>query len=117
MKKKEDQTVEVEEMNLIERMQAPTPKFFKVVRTVGLAIAAVGGTLLAAPVAIPAGIAAAAGYIALAGGVLTAVSQATVDTSTDAKPSAIEQTQMVSARKRKKPQSARNTKRKKNETA
>ena len=69
-------------MSIIERMQAPTPKFFKIARTVGLALAAVGGTLLAAPVAIPVGLVTAAGYVALAGGVLTAVSQTAVDTST-----------------------------------
>ena len=56
-------------------MQAPTPKFFKTLRMVGLALAAVGGTLLAAPVAIPLGLVTAAGYLTLAGGVLTAVSQ------------------------------------------
>jgi uncharacterized membrane protein HdeD (DUF308 family) len=71
-----------EEMNIIERMQAPTPKFFKIARTVGLALAAVGGSILAAPVALPAALIAVAGHVALAGGVLTAVSQATVDTST-----------------------------------
>ena len=70
-----------DEMNLMERIQAPTPKFFKVARSIGLALAAVGGTLLAAPVAIPVGLVTAAGYIALAGGVLTAVSQTTVDTT------------------------------------
>ena len=82
MKKKIDtQIVNPDEMNLVERMQAPTPKFFKVARTVGLALAAVGGTLLASPVAIPIGLVTAAGYIALAGGVLTAVSQTAVDTT------------------------------------
>ena len=74
------QVTNPDEMTIIERMQAPTPKFFKIARTVGLALAAVGGTLLAAPVAIPVGLVTAAGYVALAGGVLTAVSQTTVDT-------------------------------------
>ena len=39
---------------IINRAKAPTPKFFKVLRTVGLALAAVGGTILAAPIALPA---------------------------------------------------------------
>ncbi len=43
-------------MNVIQRMQAPTPKFFRVLRTVGLALAAASEALLAAPVALPAGI-------------------------------------------------------------
>ena len=67
------------EMNIVERVKAPTPKFFKTLRTIGLALAAVGGTILAAPIALPAGLIATAGYITLAGGVLTAVSQTAVD--------------------------------------
>lgn len=68
-------------MDIVERIKAPTSKFFKILRAIGLSLAAVGGTILAASIAIPAGLAAAAGYIALAGGVLTAVSQTAVDTS------------------------------------
>mgnify|MGYP004704973545 CR=1 FL=1 len=40
-------------MKLIKRAQAPTPKFFKVLRNIGLALAAMGGTILAAPIALP----------------------------------------------------------------
>ena len=58
-------------------MQAPTPKFFKVLRTIGLVLAAVGGTILAAPVALPVAIVSISGYIAVAGGVISAVSQLT----------------------------------------
>ena len=65
-------------MNVIQRMQAPTPKFFKVLRTVGLALAAASGALLAAPVALPAGIITLAGYLTVAGSVVTAVSQTAV---------------------------------------
>ena len=64
-------------MNLIKRIQAPTPKFFKVLRTIGLVLAAVGGTILAAPVALPVAIVSIGGYIAVAGGVISAVSQLT----------------------------------------
>ncbi|CAM2776655.1 hypothetical protein SAMN05444143_10486 [Flavobacterium succinicans] len=66
-------------MNVIKRAKAPTPKFFRVLRTIGLALAAVGGTLLAAPVALPVAITTAAGYLAVAGGVISAVSQLTTD--------------------------------------
>jgi hypothetical protein len=66
-------------MNIVERIKAPTPKFFKTLRTIGLALATMGGILLAAPVALPAVITSAAGYIALAGSVMTAVSQTAVD--------------------------------------
>lgn len=62
---------------IINRAKAPTPKFFKVLRTVGLALAAVGGTILAAPIALPAIITTIGGYVAVAGGVLSAASQLT----------------------------------------
>ena len=70
-------------MKLLERIKAPTPKFFKVLRNVGLALAAAAGTLLAAPIALPAGIITLAGYLAVAGGVVTAVSQTVLDGETD----------------------------------
>ena len=66
-------------MNVIERAKAPTPKFFKVLRTIGLALLAVSGSIVAAPVALPAVVVIVAGYAAVAGGVLSAVSQITVD--------------------------------------
>ena len=66
-------------MNIVERAKAPTPKFFKVLRTIGLALLAVSGSIVAAPVALPAVVVTVAGYAAVAGGVLSAVSQITVD--------------------------------------
>lgn len=65
-------------MSVIERMKAPTPKFFKVLRTVGIALATAGGALLASPVAIPAAVITIAGYAVVTGTVLSAVSQAAV---------------------------------------
>lgn len=62
---------------IINRAKAPTPKFFKVLRTVGLALAAIGGTILAAPIALPVIVTTVGGYVAVAGGVLSAVSQLT----------------------------------------
>lgn len=69
------------EMTIVERVKAPTPKFFKTLRTIGLALAAVSGAILTAPVAVPTALVTIAGYVALAGGVLTAVSQTAVDTN------------------------------------
>ena len=66
-------------MNIVERAKAPTPKFFKILRTAGLALLAVSGSIVAAPVALPAVIVTVASYAAVAGGVLSAVSQITVD--------------------------------------
>ncbi len=62
---------------IINRAKAPTPKFFKVLRTIGLALAAVGGTILAAPITLPAIVTTIGGYVAVAGGVLSAASQLT----------------------------------------
>jgi uncharacterized membrane protein HdeD (DUF308 family) len=64
-------------MNIIKRVKSPTPKFFKVFRNIGLVLAAVGGTILAAPVALPAIVVSVGGYVAVAGGVISAVSQLT----------------------------------------
>jgi uncharacterized membrane protein HdeD (DUF308 family) len=64
-------------MNIVKRAKAPTPKFFKVLRNIGLALAAVGGTVLAAPIALPIVVSSIGGYLAVAGGVLSAVSQIT----------------------------------------
>ncbi|KQB42884.1 hypothetical protein RCH33_981 [Flavobacterium daejeonense] len=60
---------------IIKRATAPTPKFFKVLRNVGLALAAIGGTILAAPIALPVIVTTIGGYVAVAGGVLSAASQ------------------------------------------
>jgi uncharacterized membrane protein HdeD (DUF308 family) len=64
-------------MNLINRAKAPTPKFFKVLRNVGLLLATVGGTIIASPVVLPVVLTNIAGYLVVAGGVATAVSQLT----------------------------------------
>lgn len=64
-------------MNIIKRAKAPTPKFFKVLRNIGLAMAAIGGTILAASVALPVVLTTVGGYMAVAGGVVSAVSQLT----------------------------------------
>ena len=64
-------------MNIIKRVKSPTPKFFKVLRNIGLVMAAVGGTILATPVALPAIVVTVGGYVAVAGGVISAVSQLT----------------------------------------
>ena len=65
-------------MSVIKRVKAPTPKFFKILRAIGIGLAAVGGTLVAAPVALPAVIVTIGGYVAVAGGVISAVSQTAV---------------------------------------
>ena len=70
-------------MNIIKRVKSQTPNFFKVLRNIGLVLAAVGGTILAAPVALPVAIVTVGGYIAVAGGVISAVSQLTTKNEND----------------------------------
>jgi uncharacterized membrane protein HdeD (DUF308 family) len=65
-------------MSILKRAKAPTPKFFKVLRNIGLVLAAVGGTILTAPVALPIVVTSVGGYLVVAGGVASAVSQLTV---------------------------------------
>lgn len=60
---------------IVERAKAPTPKFFKVLRNIGLMLAGVGTVLLTAPVTLPAVVVTAGGYLVTAGGVATAVAQ------------------------------------------
>jgi uncharacterized membrane protein HdeD (DUF308 family) len=66
-------------MNIVERVKSPTPKFFRVLRSIGLALLAISGSVIAAPVVLPAAVVTVAGYLAVAGGVISAVSQITVD--------------------------------------
>jgi uncharacterized membrane protein HdeD (DUF308 family) len=69
-------------MNVVERAKAPTPSFFKILRAVGLALLTISGSVIAAPIVLPATVVTVAGYLAVAGGVISAVSQITVDDKT-----------------------------------
>jgi hypothetical protein len=65
--------------NIAQRVKSPTPKFFKKLRNIGLTIAGIAGTIIAAPVALPAIIIKVAGYLVVAGGVLSGASQTAVE--------------------------------------
>ncbi|WP_264521161.1 hypothetical protein [Flavobacterium sp. N1994] len=67
-------------MNVLDRALAPTPKWFKILRSVGIALASVGGAIIASPVALPVGLVSAAGYLVLGGSVISVVSQTAVKT-------------------------------------
>ena len=56
----------------------PTPRFFRKVRTIGAALAAIGGVIATAPVALPAVLVTLGGYLVLAGSVVAAVSSVAV---------------------------------------
>lgn len=63
---------------LVERSKADTPPFFKKLRLAGLIITAVGGAVVAAPLALPAVVVSIASYLVVAGSVVSAVSQVTM---------------------------------------
>ncbi|ELI6455760.1 hypothetical protein RRM46_001992 [Flavobacterium psychrophilum] len=65
-------------MNVVERVNAPTPKWFRILRTIGIAVASVGGIIIASPVALPVGLVSAAGYLVLGGSIISVVSQTAV---------------------------------------
>ena len=65
-------------MNILERYKKPTPKFFKTLRNIGIALATAGGAIIAAPISMPAIVVTIATYMTVAGTVATAVSQAVV---------------------------------------
>ena len=65
--------------NIVKRLEAPTPKFFKKLRTIGITLAAIGGAILAAPAALPAIVITIGGYLITGGSILTAVSQVTTE--------------------------------------
>ena len=64
-------------LGVLQRLQAPTPKFFTVLRRVGLVLAGMGAAIVASPVALPAAVAMVGGYLITAGAVAAAVSQLT----------------------------------------
>ncbi len=79
MKKKSIQTsTEVSPLSFLDRLSSPTPKFFKKLRNVGLILAAISGSILSAPISLPATVISTAGYLLVASGVLSAVSQSTL---------------------------------------
>ena len=64
-------------MQIKTRVQEETPFFFKKLRNIGLVLASIGGVILTAPVSLPAIVTSIGGYVAVAGGTLSAVSQLT----------------------------------------
>jgi len=63
---------------ILERMNQPTPKFFKILRSVGIALTAVSAAILTSPVSLPVVMVTVAGYVTVAGAIITAVSQTAV---------------------------------------
>ena len=73
-------------MTLIQRVKSPTPGFFRKIRNTGLLLASIGASVLAVPIALPATVLTIAGYLTVAGGVASAISQATTANDPASKP-------------------------------
>ena len=70
--------VNTPDLSLVQRVLAPTPSFFKKIRTIGLVMGVVGAALLASPVALPAVVGTIGGYLVLGGSIITSVAQTAV---------------------------------------
>jgi hypothetical protein len=67
-----------EKLSIIKRITAPTPRIFRTLRTVGLSLAAIGSAILAAP-GMASVLVSIAGYLTVAGAVMSAISQVAVE--------------------------------------
>ena len=63
---------------IVNRMTESTPKFFRILRNIGMVLATASAATLAAGEILPTIVIKVAGYVAVAGSVMTAVSQAAV---------------------------------------
>lgn len=70
-------------MDLFERLERPTPHFFRRLRNIGLGMTAIGGAILAGPMLLPTLIVQIAGYLIVAGTVTTVVSQTVINDGAD----------------------------------
>ena len=68
----------LKQASVVDRAKAPTPKFFIKLRNIGLIMTTISTIIITAPVSIPSTLIAIAGYIGVAGGVMSAVSQLTI---------------------------------------
>ncbi len=66
-------------LTITERLEAPTPKFFKKIRAIGITLTAIGTALLASGVVLHPTFNNIAGYLITAGSVIAAVCSTTVD--------------------------------------
>ena len=71
--------------NIKKRWNAPTPKFWKKVQNIAIAIGAAAGVIVAAPITLPAAVVTVAGYLVTAGTVAATLSQLTVEANQDKK--------------------------------
>jgi len=61
------------------RWNSETPQFWKKVQKIGVVAGAIGGVIVASPVALPAALVTLSGYLLLAGSVTATLAQLTVE--------------------------------------
>lgn len=61
--------------NLVNRMTSRTPRWFRIIRNIGLILTAAGTAIVTIPLSLPAAVVTAAGYLLTAGAVAAAVAQ------------------------------------------
>jgi ABC-type xylose transport system permease subunit len=61
------------------RWNAPTPKFWKKVQKIAIAVGAAAGVVITAPITLPAAVVTVAGYLVTAGTVAATLSQLTIE--------------------------------------
>lgn len=66
-------------MEILQRLVAPTPPFFIKVRNIGLILTALAAAVIGLPVELPTMVGEIAGVVAVAGSIMTGVSQAAVE--------------------------------------
>jgi len=64
---------------IMARLKANTPPWFKFVRNVGIVLSAIGTTIIASPIILPATVITVAGYCIVAGAVAASIAQTAVD--------------------------------------
>jgi hypothetical protein len=67
--------------NLQQRWNAKTPTFWKKMQKIGIIAGTIGGIIIASPVALPALLISASGYLLLAGTVTATLSQLTLEST------------------------------------
>ena len=70
-------------MKITERIKSKSPKLFQRITNTCIVLGVIGGALLTAPISLPAGVVALAGYMVTAGVIGGTVSKLTVDTGVD----------------------------------
>ena len=67
------------ELSIKERLNSPTPKFWKKVQKICIALGVIGAAIAASPVALPVGVITAGGYLIAVGSTGAALSQLTIN--------------------------------------